>query len=414
MCHLWLEMITWLPSLFIYGNLLIESVSSVFHFRRVPFFNGIKKKLYFSFESHFRRVPFFNGIKKKLYFSFESPWRISGSPNVEQRSLAIYCILARSMETSKLVSKCPCKARARKTPFQTKHAIQYGLSITARDPMSSEVVVVRCQFCICFGRKGSSKKSLTTWTFEGPPFRTDNYMQHLCLNHKTRWEEYQGLAHQEKSKYFDVAIKHAKTICHYIEPQSEAITLTVSNNIVDVVIGNMLWYPTDMEGQTRENALSLFKRKENSSYLVEITKSKQFLLATRYVRCGMSFAMVADVIHDVKEVCDIPKLGACSDYLVTSYAKVACALSIEHISQVLCSKWAFQWRLTRQPTFSKPLGLMFAFGTIRTLLWKTFIWLLSHLLVGTLAWPRLGCLKKCLTLSVLYGKTSWLVALRTG
>jgi hypothetical protein len=33
----------------------------------------------------------------------------------------------------------------------------------------------------------------------------------------------------------------------------------------------------------------------------------------------------------------------------------------------------FQWRLMRQLTFNKPLGLMFAFGTIRTLLWKTFI-----------------------------------------
>jgi len=55
----------------------------------------------------------------------------------------------------------------------------------------------------------------------------------------------------------------------------------------------------------------------------------------------MSFAMAADAIHDAKKVCDIPKLGACSDYLVTSYARVACALLIEHISQVLCSKWAF-------------------------------------------------------------------------
>jgi hypothetical protein len=32
----------------------------------------------------------------------------------------------------------------------------------------------------------------------------------------------------------------------------------------------------------------------------------------------------------------------------------------------------FQWHLTRQPTFNKPLGLMFTFGTIKTLLWKTF------------------------------------------
>jgi hypothetical protein len=122
---------------------------------------------------------------------------------------------------------------------------------------------------------------------------------------------------------------------------SEAITLTVSCNIIDVVIGDMLWHPTDMEGQTRENTLSLFKRKEDGSYLIEITKLKQFLLATRYVGRGMSFAMAADVIHDAKEVCDIPKLGACSDYLVASYTRVACALSIEHISQVLCSKWAF-------------------------------------------------------------------------
>jgi hypothetical protein len=166
-------------------------------------------------------------------------------------------------------------------------------------------------------------------------------MQHLRLNHKTRWEEYQGLEHQEKSKYFDVTVKHVETICHYIEPRSEAITLTISSSIVDVVIGDMLWHPTDMEGQTHENALSLFKRKEDGSYLVEITQSKQFLLATCYVGRGMLFAMAADAIHDVKEVCDIPKLGACSDYLVASYAKVACALSIEHISQVLCSKWAF-------------------------------------------------------------------------
>jgi hypothetical protein len=158
------------------------------------------------------------------------------------------------METSEPAPKRPCKAGAHKTPFQTKHAIQYGLSITTRDPMSSEVVAVRCQFCICFGHEGSSKKSLMTWMFEGPPFRTNNYTQHLRLNHKTRWEEYQGLAHQEKSKYFDIAVKHAETICHYIEPRFEAITLTISSNIIDVVIGNMLWHPTDMEGQTRENA----------------------------------------------------------------------------------------------------------------------------------------------------------------
>jgi len=178
------------------------------------------------------------------------------------------------MENSEPALKHPYQAGARKTPFQTKHALQYGLSITARDPGSSEVIAVRCQFCVWFGCEVISKKSSTTWTFEGPPFRTNNYTQHLRLNHKTRWEEYQGLAQQEKSKYFDVAVKHVETICHYIESRSKAITLTIGSRIVDVVIGDMLWHPTEMEGQTRENALSLFKQKEDGSYLVEINKSK--------------------------------------------------------------------------------------------------------------------------------------------
>ncbi|CAM6036320.1 unnamed protein product [Sphagnum compactum] len=52
------------------------------------------------------------------------------------------------MENSEPALKRPCQAGARKTPFQTKHALQYGLSITARDPGSSEVVAVRCQFCV--------------------------------------------------------------------------------------------------------------------------------------------------------------------------------------------------------------------------------------------------------------------------
>lgn len=95
------------------------------------------------------------------------------------------------------------------------------------------------------------------------------------------------------------------------------------------MIGDMLWHPTDMEGQTRAIAMSLFKPNEDGSgYLVEINKSKQFLLATRFVGRGMWFAMAADAIHDAKDVCDIPKLGVCNDFLVASYARVACAILI--------------------------------------------------------------------------------------
>ena len=163
-------------------------------------------------------------------------------------------------------------------------------SVTARDAATSQVAAVRCQFCVCSGREASSKKSSTTWTFEGPPFRTENYTQHLRLNHTSRWAEYQGLAPQEKSKYFDVAVKHPARVCHYIESRYAAITLTVRISIVDVVIGDMLWHPKDMEGQTRANAMYLFKPNEvGSGYLVEFNKSKQFFLATRFLLASYVF-----------------------------------------------------------------------------------------------------------------------------
>ncbi len=110
------------PGLSIYGNLLIESVSSVFHFRRVPFFNGIKKKLYFSFENHFRRVPFFNGIKKKLYFSFESPWRISRSPNDVPLPFTAF-LLDRCRLLSMLEASLQSWSSQDALPNETRHTI---------------------------------------------------------------------------------------------------------------------------------------------------------------------------------------------------------------------------------------------------------------------------------------------------
>jgi hypothetical protein len=50
----------------IYGNLLIESVSSVFHFRRVSFFNGIKKKIISVLKAIFVGCRFLTVSKKNF------------------------------------------------------------------------------------------------------------------------------------------------------------------------------------------------------------------------------------------------------------------------------------------------------------------------------------------------------------
>ena len=103
-----------------------------------------------------------------------------------------------------------------------------------------------------------------------------------------------------------------------MENRSAVMTFVIREQIVDVIIGDMLWHDNDMDGQTRSNALSLFKRTEDyaDKYVVHINQVKQFLLATRFVGRGLSFTMASDAIQDVKELCDIVKLGVCSDYVV--------------------------------------------------------------------------------------------------
>lgn len=235
----------------------------------------------------------------------------------------------------------PPSKRLRKTPFQQKHLLQYGLCIASRDARTSEVVAVRCRFCVCFEREELVKKSSTSWTFEGPPFKTDNYMQHLCINHQVRWRKYQKLSTEDKYKYFAVSIKHAETICHFMENQSAMSTFIIRCSIVDVIIGDMLWNENDLYGQSQANAMSLFKLNDDGNYCIQISQKKQFELVIRFVARGMSFSMAADAVQDAKEFCDIPKLGFCSESLVASYVRTACAISIENIAQILHSAWTF-------------------------------------------------------------------------
>ena len=87
--------------------------------------------------------------------------------------------------------------------------------------------------------------------------------------------------------------------------------------------------------------MSILKSTEDGNYIIQIKQTKQFELVTRFVARGMSFSMAADAVQDAKEVCDIAKLGYCNDYLVASYARSSCAISIENMAHMLASKWEF-------------------------------------------------------------------------
>ena len=95
---------------------------------------------------------------------------------------------------------------SRKTPFQTSHALEYGLSITAHD-LQKAVSCVQCDFCVYYGRIGDDegrKRARTRNTrLFSPPFRPELYRKHLTSQHAEHWLAYQSLSNAEKKIFFD-------------------------------------------------------------------------------------------------------------------------------------------------------------------------------------------------------------------
>ncbi|OWZ16387.1 hypothetical protein PHMEG_0009830 [Phytophthora megakarya] len=69
---------------------------------------------------------------------------------------------------------------SRKIPFQTSHALQYGLLVVAKD-VSGAVSCVQCQFCQYFGREmvvDGKRKRTQNCRRNKPPYRTHYYVEH--------------------------------------------------------------------------------------------------------------------------------------------------------------------------------------------------------------------------------------------
>jgi hypothetical protein len=104
---------------------------------------------------------------------------------------------------------------SRKTPFQIKHELEFGLKVSQRDPGTKLVLSVRCQFCVHFGKEekvGSKRKAAQTTKEFGPPFRQENYRSHLNSQHPIRWAEYCKLPNDGDRVAFFGTAKRAEKI----------------------------------------------------------------------------------------------------------------------------------------------------------------------------------------------------------
>ncbi|KAH6601738.1 hypothetical protein BASA61_001822 [Batrachochytrium salamandrivorans] len=227
----------------------------------------------------------------------------------------------------------------------------YGLKITARDKSTGEVSSCACRFCIVFGRKDKvgAKRKATERTKYFDHFRTDNYMQHLVQQHPKKWSEYEVLkSAEEKEAFFHaVDVPFVSTLAAHFEREG-MLRFLINKSIVEVIIGNLMFHPDDVDGCTISRALSLFKRLEadddagandvdvnQDAYVVEIKTPKRFSLVVGCVALGASFRMASKMVQLVRDESGLSFYSGCSELIASNYMRVMCAVSLQILSEAL-------------------------------------------------------------------------------
>jgi hypothetical protein len=192
--------------------------------------------------------------------------------------------------------------------FPMEHVVKYGLKIMTRNPETSDVLSVRCQFCIYFGRENDPVKERqrakrgTKMTWIGN-WRVDLYQKHHKSEHPTIWLQYQACSEDEKRLFFKNKTAFSNTILPHII-QSHPLELNIKASIIDVIIGDLFFHPDDHGGVTQQRALQIFDRK-GDEYQVIIKNPMQFHLMMSQISRGSSFRLIEGAIADIREITGI-------------------------------------------------------------------------------------------------------------
>jgi hypothetical protein len=138
----------------------------------------------------------------------------------------------------------------------------------------------------------------------------------------------------------------------FAAPRTPQLRVLTDKDIVDVIIGEMMFHPEDLDGITRTRLLESFVPTLDSSedeadagdvsrYAITVTNTKQFQLVAQYLAAGLSFRQVSQVIVETKEVLGIGSIGSCSERIVSRYARFICAMNLQCIAVLLRQCRAF-------------------------------------------------------------------------
>ena len=129
-------------------------------------------------------------------------------------------------------------------------------------------------------------------------------------------------------------------------PHTLPLRALIDKDIVDIIIGDMMFHPEDMVGITRAHLLASFVLTLDSSedaadagnvsrYAIIVGNTKQFQLMAQYLASGLSFRQVAQVMLDTKELLGIRSIGSCSEGIVIQHARFICSINPQCIVKIL-------------------------------------------------------------------------------
>jgi hypothetical protein len=205
---------------------------------------------------------------------------------------------------------------------------------------STAVTTTACRFCEVFGKEkskvGMKRGRSERVKYYKAPFRKENYSSHHRRMHSTQWVEYRELEPTGKKSFFDIGtISGSQTTMHACgAPRTPQLRVLIDKDIVDAIIGEMMFHPEDMGGITRARLLESFVPTLDSSedaadagyvsrYAIVVTSTKQFQLLAQYFAAGLSFRKVSQVIMETKVVLGIRSIGSCSEGIVSRYARLS-------------------------------------------------------------------------------------------
>jgi hypothetical protein len=138
------------------------------------------------------------------------------------------------------------KSTKRTTPFQHKHALEFGLEIVEFEKKGNTSIMTSmcCLFYMYHGQdvRLASHKHKPTDNIHifKMSFIKQHYLSHLN-QHVETWEEYNELFIDDKKVYFDDKVKCANTMHMYIDTSQDAICFTISLPIVNIIIKELFY-----------------------------------------------------------------------------------------------------------------------------------------------------------------------------